>query len=447
VTGVDRAARHPGYWPSAWPVECGGNRRQKAATGRLDASTGAAAVTTRRNGRWNVMTVEREPGQWYLGGTTASFSGPRPFGWVERIDPTTLEPLAASAELPCGDHVWCGAILAHANGSIYSVNGSYLHRLDPDDLSVLAERRLPVDRSHNGLLALADGTLITKDLRLEGQGGTTLTRVDPETLDLVHDPVVLAEPSMGRIAADLTCSGAEYVYVPGAEHVWRLTAHEKRLDEVDTWKPRYRQPGDAWGLAWDCCLSADACWVMDCGDVQSVRRIHSVEPNGRFAGPPGRALSWRLPAPWPGAQRLLRISLTESESDGVRWIEPFGTAGGGIIAPPVHVAEHDMAVAWDSVNGGLAGISTCDGALDVVWHLDIRPSMQPVVFPDSGELAINDYTEGGTDDIVIVDVATGALIDRCQTGSRIGNGMFLSPDGNRGLFYCSTLTVAHVTWA
>lgn len=446
MTGVDRAARHPGYWPSAWPVECGGNRRQKAATGRLDASAGAAAVTTRRNGRWNVMTVEREPGQWYLGGTMASFSGPRPFGWVERIDPTTLEPLAASAELPCGDHVWCGAILAHANGSIYSVNGSYLHRLDPDDLSVLAERRLPVDRSHNGLLALADGTLITKDLRLEGQGGTTLTRVDPETLDLVHDPVVLAEPSMGRIAADLTRSGAEYVYVPGAEHVWRLTTHDERL-EVDAWKPRYRQPRDAWGLAWDCCLSADACWVMDCGDVQSVRRIHSVEPNGRFADPPGRALSWRLPAPWTGAQRLLRISLTESESDGVRWIEPFGTPGGGIIAPPVHVAEHDMAVAWDSVNGGLAGIRTRDGALDVVWHLAIRPSMQPVVFPDSGELAINDYTDGGTDDIVIVDVATGALIDRCQTGSRIGNGMFLSPDGNRGLFYCSTLTIAHVTWA
>ena len=446
MTGVDRAAQHPGYWPSAWPVECGGNRRQKAATGRLDASGGAASVTTRRNGRWNVMTVEREPGQWYLGGTMASFSGPRPFGWVERIDPTTLEPLATSAELPCGDHVWCGAILAHANGSIYSVNGSYLHRLDPDDLSVLAERRLPVNRSHNGLLALADGTLITKDLRLEGQDGTTLTRVDPQTLDLVHDPVVLAEPSMGRIAADLTSSGAEYVYVPGAEHVWRLTVHDERL-EVDAWKPRYRQPRDVWGLAWDCCLSADACWVMDCGDVQSVRRIHSAEPNGRFADPPGRALSWRLPAPWPGAQRLLRISLTEPKPDGVRWIEPFGTPGGGIIAPPVHVAEHDMAVAWDSVNGGLAGIRTCDDALDVVWHLDIRPSMQPVVFPDSGELAINDYTDGGTDDIVIVDIATGALIDRCHTGSRIGNGMFLSPDGNRGLFYCSTLTVAHVTWA
>ena len=508
MTGSDRAAHHPGYWPSAWPVECGGNRRQKAARGRLGAADGTATANTRRNGRWNVMVVERDPGQWYLGGTTAYFSGPTPFGWVERIDPATLEPLAASPELPCGDHVWCGAILAHANGSIYSVNGSYLHRLDPDDLAVLVERQLPADRSHNGMLALADGTLITKDLRLEGQGGTIVTRLCPETLELVHEPLVLPEASMGRIAADLDSEGAESVYVPGSEHLWRLVVHDDRL-EVDAWRPRYRRRRDRWGLAWDSCLSAGACWIMDCGDVESVRLIHRAHPNGRFDAPPGRDLSWRRPAPWPGAQRLLRIPLTQADgagsgvrSDiqpgiqpGVQWIEPFGTPGGGIIAPPVHVPELDMAIAWDSVNGGLAGIRTGDSSpkpgdsspkpgdsspkpggsspkpgdsspkpgggspradggaledescLEVAWHLDVRPSMQPVVFPDSGELAINDYTDAGTDDIVVVDIASGALLDRCQTGSRIGNGMFLTPDGNRGLFYCTTLTVAHISWA
>ncbi|MDG2908852.1 MAG: hypothetical protein P6D49_11220 [Acidimicrobiales bacterium] len=117
---------------------------------------------------------------------------------MERIDPETLEPVKASGELPCGGHVWCGAILAHANGSIHSVNGSFLHRLDPD-CRVVAERELPVDRSHNGLLALSDGTLVTKDLRLEDQGGTTITRLDPDNLDLIGEPMVLPEGSMGRI--------------------------------------------------------------------------------------------------------------------------------------------------------------------------------------------------------------------------------------------------------
>lgn len=447
MTGLDRTSTHPGYWPSPWPVECGGNRRQKAATGRLDAATGTAAVTTVRNGRWNVMAIQRDPGQWYVGGTMAAFTGPPPFGWVQRIDPDTLQPLATSPELPCGDHVWCGAILAHVDGSILSVNGSYLHRLDPDDLSVLAERRLPVDRSHNGLLALADGSLVTKDLRLEGQGGTTITRLAPGTLEVVDEPLVLPEGSMGRIAADLRGDGTEHVYVPGTEHLWRLVMDGDRLHVDDGWRPRYRTAGGRQGLAWDACLSAGACWIMDCGDIESVRAIHTTEPNGRWGEPPD--LSWRRPAPWSGPQRLLRIDL---DDDAVREIAPFGMPGGGIIAPPVHIpgpihglaTDAGIAVAWDSVNGGLAGIH--DRSMEPVWHLDIRPSMQPVVFPESGELVINDFTDDGTDDIVVVDAATGRLIDRVGTGSRIANGMFLSAGGQRDVWYCTTLTMARIAW-
>lgn len=225
------------------------------------------------------MIIERDPGQLYMGGTMAAFTGPPPFGWVQRIDPVSLEPIVTSPELPCGDHVWCGAIIAHSNGSIISINGSYIHRLDPDDLSIMVERPLPADRSHNGMLALSDGTLITKDLRLEGQGGTTITRLDPDTLELVGEPLLLPEGSMGRIAADLSTSGAEHVYVPGSEQIWRLRVEGDAL-EVDEWRLRYRSEHDRWGLAWDACLSGDSCWVMDCGDVPSVRAIHLTEPNG-----------------------------------------------------------------------------------------------------------------------------------------------------------------------
>ncbi|MEC8998727.1 MAG: hypothetical protein VYC56_00405 [Actinomycetota bacterium] len=445
MTELDRTSPHPGYWPSTWPVECGGNRRQKAAAGRVDAASGTATVTSVRNGRWNVMAVQRDPGQWYVGGTMAAFNGPPPFGWVKRIDLGTLEALAASPDLPCGEHVWCGAILAHADGSILSVNGSYLHRLDPDDLSVLAERRLPVDRSHNGLLVLSDGSLVTKDLRLEGQGGTTITRIAPGTLEVMGEPLVLPEGSMGRIAADLGPDSTEHVYVPGTEHLWRLLLDGDRLVVDDSWRPRYRTGGDDHGLSWDACLSGGYCWVMDCGDVESVRAIHGVEPNGRWDQPPD--LSWRLPAPWRGPQRLLRISLDDASD--VRSVAPFGTPGGGIIAPPVHVPRTEdssgLAVAWDSINGGLAAVD--DVTLEPLWHLNVRPSMQPVVYPESGELVINDFTPAGTDDLVVVDVATGELLDRVDTGSRIANGMFLSAGDNRDVLYCTTLTLARVVWA
>ena len=182
-TPLDRTEAATGYWDSPWPVECGGNRRQKARSGRLDAAEAETHVTLMRNDRWNVMTVRRDKDEWYLGGTMPAFVGPPPYGWVARFDPESLETLAESPQLPCGDHVWCGAILAHADGTVMSVNGSYLHRLDPDDLSVLNERRLPVDRAHNGLLSLSDGTLVTKDLRLEGQGGTCLLYTSPSPRD------------------------------------------------------------------------------------------------------------------------------------------------------------------------------------------------------------------------------------------------------------------------
>ena len=441
ATSLDRTDPGTGYWPSAWPVECGGNRRQKARTGRLDASSGSAEVVTRHNDRWNVMVVERDPGEWFLGGTMPAFTGPPPYGWVERIDPETLEPTRSSEHLPCGDHVWCGAILAHANGSIHSVNGSYLHRLDPD-CQVIAERELPVNRSHNGLLALSDGTLITKDLRLEGQGGTTITRLDPDDLGLVADPITLPEGSMGRIAADHDSDG-DTVYVPGTEHLWRIRVDDDGMRVDGTWSPRYRTADGDHGLAWDSCLSDGAAWLMDCGDIEPVRLIHTAEPNGRWPDHPGRQLSWRNPTPWSGAQRLLRAALDDPERLDV--VEPFGTPGGGIIAPPVHVPEHQVVVAWDSVNGGLAGVDTSDG-LDVRWHLDVRPTMQPVVFPDSAEMVINDFTRDGTDDLVVVDVRTGDLLDRVDTGSRVANGMFLTAGGNRDIFYCTTLCVARVTW-
>lgn len=442
MTALDRASSHPGYWPSSWPVECGGNRRQKAALGRLDAASSTASVVSRTDNKWHVMAIERDPGQWYVGGTMPAFTGPPPYGWVERIDPDTLKPLAVSPELPCGDHVWCGAILAHANGSIMSVNGNYLHRLDPDSLEVLAEQELPANRSHNGLLALADGSLITKDLCLEGQAGTTITRLEPETLDIIGEPLVLAEGSMGRIASHITPDG-EAVYVPGTEHMFRLAIDGDALTVDPHWQPRYRDANANTGLAWDSCISDGSAWVMDCGDIESVRLIHHTEPNGRWEQHPGSDLSWRRPAPWDGAQRLIRVNLETGEVDD---IAPFGVKGGGIIAPPVHVAEYNIAVAWDSVNGGLAGVHT-DGELDLAWQLDVRPSMQPVVYPDSGELVINDFTEAGSDDLIVVDLGSGELLDRVETGSTIANGMFLSAGPDRSVFYCSTLTVARVTWS
>ena len=74
-------------------------------------------------------------------------------------------------------------------------------------------------------------------------------------------------------------------------------------------------------------------------------------------------------------------------------------------------------MAWDSINGGLAGVSI--GDMETNWTLDIRPSMQPIVFPDSGELVINDFAEDGIDYLVVVDVETAS----CSIASTPARGL------------------------
>ena len=438
MTNSDRKEKLPGYFDSAWPVECGGNRRQKAAIGTLSSKNSKTEMISTVSDKWNVMVIQREKNEFFLGGTMPYFNGPKPYGWVQKINPDTLEVLNESPQLPCGDHVWCGAIAAHKNGSVIKVNGSFMHVLSPD-CEVILEKELPINQAHNGLLILSDGTIVTKDCRLENQQNSTITRLDPNTLELLHEHLALPEGSMGRIASDLNDDG-EFIYIPGIERIWRIKVLPDALELDEDWQPQYRNANHSQGLAWDGCISEGSLWVMDNGDIESVRSIYGVNPNGRVDE--NTHLSWRNPAPWKGRQRLIKFDLISGEKTS---IEPFDKEGGGIIAPPVNVPEYEMCIAWDSINGGLAGISTTDRKLAVSWQLDMRPTMQPVVFPESGELVINNF-ENGEDELIVVDIETGELLSRAKVNARLANGMFLTPGFNRDIFYCTTGTFSKVTW-
>ena len=313
-----------------------------------------------------------------------------------------------------------------------------MHVLSPD-CELILEKELPINQAHNGLLILSDGTIVTKDCRLENQQNSTITRLDPNTLELLHEPFALPEGSMGRIASDLNDDG-EFIYIPGIERIWRIKVLPDALELDEDWQPQYRNANQSQGLAWDGCISEGSLWVMDNGDIESVRSIYGVNPNGRVAE--NTHLSWRNPAPWKGRQRLIKFDLISGEKTS---IEPFDKEGGGIIAPPVNVPEYEMCIAWDSINGGLAGISTTDRKLEVSWQLDMRPTMQPVIFPESGELVINNF-ENGEDELIVVDIATGELLSRAKVNARLANGMFLTPGFNRDIFYCTTGTFSKVTW-
>lgn len=429
---------HSYFAESSWPVECGGNTRSKLVKGRLAAEGRSPSVIHKNNGRWNVMFVHREPGELYLTGTLPAFSGPAPFGWVQKIDPFSMEVLEESPELACGAHVWCGSIAAHKNGHLYNVNGRYVHSLD-NRCRVISERKLSVDQAHNGLLILSDGSILTKDLRLSAR--STLTRLDPDTLDDLHQPLTLPEPSMGRIASQ-KIGGCEYVYVPGKTKIYRILVHPETLELDEGWQPNYRELASTQGMAWDTCISEEYMWLMDNGDIETVRAIFDQHPNGRFVGTVP-SLDWRDPPPWSGRQKLIRISL---DTGDCKSISPFSAQCGAIIAPPVFVPSKDLCVCWDSVNGGIAGVRNNIDSLEIVWtRNDIRPTMQPLVYEETNELVINHF-DNASDHLLVINIDSGDIVCDVDIGSPLANGMFLTPGHNSDVLYCSTLSYARVSW-
>lgn len=91
MTELDRSSTMPGYYPSAWPCECGGPRRQKTAAGpglNLQPGDQLKATTRRLDGRWPVMFVQRDAGELYLQGGALPFQGEESYGWLEKVDPT-----------------------------------------------------------------------------------------------------------------------------------------------------------------------------------------------------------------------------------------------------------------------------------------------------------------------------------------------------------------------
>ena len=198
-----------GYFNSHWPVECGGNRRQKIFDGSLNTKEKSHHLITKVNNRWNVMFISRDDNELYLAGTMPNFIGEKPFGWVQKVNPYNLETICESPNLECGEHIWCGAIAAHANGTIINVNGSFMHILD-ENCNIIKEIKLPIDQAHNGLLILSDGSIVTKDIRVSNDTTSTLTRLNPESGELIGEPLKLPEGSMGRIACDIDDNG-EYI--------------------------------------------------------------------------------------------------------------------------------------------------------------------------------------------------------------------------------------------
>lgn len=426
-----------GYWPGHWPCEDGGPRRtQMPSDGGpgLDLKPGEKLDVRSRMLAMSCMTVLRDPGEVYVQGNTGAGLNADTTGWLERIDPESLETVARSPELPAGPF-WPGGVAAHANGSLYLTYGRWCHRLDPD-CQPLASRELPRGNAYNSLLVLPDGHLVMKDFAggtgvhalPDGMHGSELCVLEPEKLEIVCR-YELPEGSIARLSADVADDGTARVYVIGDRHAMRLrwNAGKAALEMDDTWTTDYiRFPGQT--FAWDVVMEGGSAWFLDNGEG-----TNAFGPSFRGKGTAETPL------------HLVRIPLDAANPEP-EFAEVCGKPGGIIANPPAIDGTRRIAIGYDSGNGVMtAWRFGGPGEMERIWSREQNQAGHMIVFPDTGELVSYDFDhERGTEQCVVLDIESGEEKGRAAIGSPVQSVVFPAAGWNRDVYLTTFMTIARV---
>ncbi len=416
-----------GLWTSPWPAEDGGPRRLQVPTApgvsRPLAPRGALAVT-HREAPGTTMVVLREPGEAYVLRHTF---GDDAIGWVEQIDPITLDVLRRSPDLP-GGPMWPGGLAAHADGSLHVVFGNHAHRLAADT-SVLAGAELPRRRPYNSFVTLPDGHLVTKDFagRRPGQPDEArepaeLLVLHPETLAIVAR-LDLPEPSIARLSAD-----GDDIYVVGDTSLLRVRWAGGSLELDDAFVAPYRtRAGQTYG--WDTVIALGAAWFLD--DGEGTDRY-----NGAFRG---QGIS-------TDPLHLVRVDLGSGD---VTLTEICGQPGGLIANPPLVDEARRIVVGFDSGNDALAAFDiAADGTLSERWQREQGHAGHLLLLPATGELITGDHDgDRMADQVVVLDIETGAELARADTGSPLQAVTFPAVGWHDDVYITSMSTLTRVTGA
>ncbi len=412
-----------GYWPSPWPGEDCGPSRLQCSPGAAGPRFDEHATVTFREAVPASMVVLREPGEVFALRNTGPGDG---IAWVERIDPITLEILARSVDL-AGGPTWPGGIAAHANGSLYVVFGNHAHCLDAE-LNVIASRALPRHKPYNSFVILPDGTLATKDFGGVLPGADSATHVYEPTELLILEPdqleivgrATFPEASIARISADDAT-----VYVVGLTRLMRATWDGTALDVDDSFDGLYcNVEGQTYG--WDPVIALGAAWFLDNG-FGSERYAGTFRGQGVNVAP----------------LHLVRVDL----ATGVATLTEICGLSNGIIAnPPLIDAERKIAIGYDSGNGVLAAFDIADdGSTASRWRREQNHACHPLLFADTGELVTTDHDASRmADQIVVLDIETGAERLRIDSGSAVQSVVFPAVGWNNDVYYCSFHGIARL---
>jgi len=261
--------------------------------------------------------------------------------------------------------------------------------------------------------------VVTKDLS-RGPEPSTLSLLDPVTLEDRGAPVAMAEPSVARLSAD-----GLVVHAQGTTTALRFTWDPAAgvLSSDEGWSTPYRTSADQ-SFGWDAVVDGGQVLFMDNGD-HTYEQAMSLRGQGVAAGP----------------VHLVRLPV---EGGPPELVEVSGLPHGTQTNLPALDPERRIAVGYDSGNGVVAAFDLTDDGLVPRWRRELGASMHMVRFPDTGELIVNDHGPAG-DDVVVLDIENGEEKARAATGSVPQSVVFPAVDHGAALWYCSFTTLARVT--
>lgn len=416
-----------GYWPSSWPAEDGGPRRQQSCRGAFDGLVSGQAQVTSRDAHGATMAIRRLPGELFLHGHSVGGESGEQTAWVERVDPHSLETLERREGLG-GGPAWPGGIAAHRDGSLHIVFGRHVHRLSAQ-LDVEATAELPRNRPYNSFVVLPDGHLVTKDFggRLPGSDPSFVAQpcqvlvLDPVSLAIVAS-LDLPEPSIARLSAENNT-----VYVVGDHSVFRLHWDGRTLSRDVDFAPKYRTlDGQTYG--WDAVIALGGAWFLDNG-AGSENYVGTFRNQGISAAP----------------LHLIRIDL---ETGNVGLTEICGRANGMVANPPLIDAQRMIAIGFDSSNGILAAFDIePDGSTTPRWSVEQNHGSHMVLDPQTGLfLSAHHDNERWMEQFVVRSVATGEEIVRLDSGSPLQSVVFPAVGEERTVYACSFSTFSSLRW-
>jgi hypothetical protein len=410
-----------GYLASPWPGEDAGPQRLQMphSTPALALQAGESLGCTTRSTLLSTMTVLGAPGEVYLLTHSALRArlGLPTTACVEQIHPTTLKTLRRSPRLR-GGPMWPGGMAIHRNGDMYVVYGRWAHRLNRH-CEPLAALKLPLREPYNSFVVLDNGLLVTKNLSTRTPA--RLTVFNAERMAPVCDDTTCPEPSVARLSAV-----GNSVYVMGTRSLLRYHWNDatQRLCMDTGW--RFDYVGDtSQSHGWDAVLDGTHAWFMDNG-----RHNYKVSMLG--AG--------LTPTP----NRLIRVSLDNAQD---RLCLPVhGAMGGSITNPPLVDPQRRMVLAYDSANQYLGAWRWNEpgGELTQVWHKKaFGCASHMVLYPQTGEVVVNDYRRRG-EEVVVLRLDDGTELARVRVGGIMQGVVFPSVGWQRDLYWSSMGRLARI---